>query len=150
MCHLSCVNPKHAKFVAGVLSGKSQRVAYIAAGYAARGASADQAAAHLAAQPEIAAVLGLAEDKIIDEAVKLAIADTPLLLARLMKIVDDPDTKTRDLISAIKLLGDNLGTWTPKPVPAASPIDLSHLTEDAKRALLAALRASVVPAAPIT
>jgi hypothetical protein len=146
-CHLSCMNARQAKFVAGILSGKSQRKAYVAAGYKSRGKNADEAAARLAALPEVAAALGQAEARIVEAAVELRIADSPYLLRRLMAFAELKDDKGKDRVSvqfaAIKLLGDNLGTWTAKPEKPPSPIDLSQLTDAAKRSLLAALRALV-------
>jgi hypothetical protein len=143
------VNARRAKFVAHILKGKTQPAAYRAAGYKCTGKTAKRAAARLAAEPEIAAALGLGEEQIVEAAVESRIADIPWLLKRLMKLAKWKNDKGRDVpgvqMKAIELLGDNLGAWTPKPEKPASPIDLSLYTDAAKRALLAALRAGDAP-----
>ncbi len=142
------MNAKPALYVASRLSGKTELEAYAAAGYTVTGKAAESGASRLEALPHVAAALAKANSHGIAAAVEQAIADTPVLLAKLKAIIDCGDTKTRDRIAAIKLYGDNLGSWTPKPVLPPSPIDLSHLTDDAKRALLNALRSASVVATP--
>jgi hypothetical protein len=133
-CHLSGVNARQAKFVALIRRGKSQHAAYVAAGFKARGKSAREAAARLAAKPEIAAALAKTKEEVIESA-KI---DVAWLIAKLIDEVNRGKAASARL-RAIELLGDNLGAWTPKEKPI-EPLDISKLSESAKRSALTYLR----------
>ena len=69
------------------------------------------------------------------------ITDPPWILKQLHELADkNNEHKPAIRLAALKLMGDHLGTWTPKTDPPPIPIDITKWTDDEKRVLLKAFR----------
>jgi hypothetical protein len=132
------LSARHELFAQGIAMGKTQRAAYVAAGYAARGAAADASASQLLSFPKVAARVAELKSAAATEAV----VSTTRLIIEAASLQDEArdaqhfGAAVAALVSKAKLAG--LLPAPPKPeVPLVDP---STLTDEqlatCERALL--------------
>lgn len=114
-------NPQHENFARFVSQGKSKRDAAIAAGFSEKSASA--VGSRLAKHAKVSQRIAELQSKVEQESIKAAITSDSVI-DRLVGIADKAEKRGQFMaaITAMQLVGKNIGMWPAKPVEETKPV----------------------------